>query len=202
MKKNFKKVIVAGLTLLMVVGAFLLSSKHTAQAQSVQNGNGYYVPQFWVNSANALYGTNAHFGVTTNGSYPIGLLGTDIVTNFAAGPYDITGFKVITLQCTASASTNVGALTGQQVVFTLYKSVSGGLATNSFGSNILFDTYTTVTLPITSSTTGPWTVVTNFTDYLAPITGAFKVYIGKIDTTGMTNNSYLTNYSVRFAGEP
>jgi hypothetical protein len=203
--KNKMKTAAVGLvtTVLLAVGIGLgvmeLSTPNIAAAQPVAGGAGYYTPLIVVNSKTAP-GTNSHFGLTTNGYYPTRLQGVDIVTNFAAKA-DISMWKDVSIQFTGAADVSIGAVAGQTVVATIYRSVSGESATNQVGTGINFDTLGTITLPCTTSTAGPWTVISNYCNQVSPIAGVTTLYVGKIDATGLTNGVSFTNYSVRINGK-
>jgi hypothetical protein len=192
------KLALAGLALAIGMIGFVLTGPEPAHAQPSGGGVGYYNPVLAVNSSTSL-GTNSHFGPTTNGYWPSRVLGGDLVTNFTK--VDVTAWKDVSIQVSGSADVSIGAVASQSVIFTIYRSLSGGSPTNAQGGGILWDTLGTITLPCTSSTSGPWTVVSNYCNAVSPIAGVTTLYIGKLDAGALTNGVSFTNYTVRVSGK-
>ena len=191
--KAFAVVVTLAVLALVAVGLFEAITQD-AQAQPSATAQ-YNSPTIVINSSGAP-GTNTHFGVTTNGYYATWIAGGDLVTNFTPS-IDLTGVKSMTVQLSGSSETSIGAVPSQTAILTMYRSVSGGAATNSTGTGLLFDTLGTLTLPMTINTTGPWTVCTNFSISAAPLIGPERIYFGKLDLSAMTNAVHFTNYTVR-----
>lgn len=177
----------------------LLLPADKAQAQPAAGGLGYYNPKIAINSSSTT-ATNAHFGVTTNGVWPVWVIGGDIVTNFT--PVDVSQYKEVSIQLSGSANASTGAAAAQTVILTVYRSLGGPGQTNSVGTGLFYDTLGTITLTNIASSTGPWTVISNYTSGNgSPIAGAQTLYLGKLDCTGLTNGVFLTNYTVRVSGK-
>lgn len=199
MKNKYLNLLKVGTLAVCLGGLLFLVADHPNVAEAQQVIGGFFNPLPVVNSKVAP-GTNSHFGVTSNGYYPIAITGGDIVTNFAAKA-DVSGFRDISIQFSGQANVSVGAVASQTVIATVYRSITGGSSTNSTGTGLYFDTLGTITLAATSSTAGPWTVISNYCNNISPLAGVQTVYVGKLDATALTNGVSFTNYIVTIGGK-
>lgn len=194
MNNSFKKLI-APVAVVSAVATLIVMASAAPTVIGVLPAAGVPVLNSALYNGAANTVTNAHFGVATNGIWPNSIIGGDIVTNFTAIAVPPTATHC-SVQLTAGASASNGAVTGQTVVLTLYRSVSGGSPTNAVGTGLFFDTLGTVTLTATSSTSGPWTSCSNFLNQTSPLGDVSTIYIGKLDASTLTNAVSLTNYNV------
>lgn len=203
MKNKFKIAIGAAASVLMLALASILVENKplpldlpleaVAQAQTV-NGGGYYTPARVINSANTT-STNTYWGPTTNSTgWPISVLGGLQVTNYTkvdSGPGKDTAF-----QFTSGVNTNVGVVTGQQVVWTIYRNVQGGSPTNNIGSNLNVEKLITVTNAFAASSSVPVTTCTNLSAANGLDGAITTFYVSQMDCSAMSNGVVVTNYSV------
>lgn len=191
--------ILIGLGVSTVV-ALVIIALTPPQVALAQPQPGYYTPGVIVVNSSSTTATNAHFGPNTNGIWPSRVQGGDLVTNFTK--VDVSSFKDVSIQVSGSSDVSIGLVPSQSVIFTIYRSISGGSPTNGNGGGILWDTLGTITLPATLSTSGPWTVCSNYVSGSGnPIGGITTLYVGKLDAGALTNGVSFTNYTVRVSGK-
>jgi hypothetical protein len=176
---------------------------------SIVQAQPYYSPTPSINSSRSTV-TNLIFGPTTNGIWPNAIVGGGIVTNLIR--VDVSAFKEVTVECIGSPQVGVGAVTGQEVVWTLWKNIPGTAPTNAIGTGLPLELAGLVTNRFAASAAAGVPVASSITlqggnagapqtGQLGQLGGITTLYIGKCDATTLTNGTYYTNYSVWVQGK-
>lgn len=111
------------------------------------------------------------------------------ITNFTK--FDVGNSKFVSIQITCQTTNTTST---SNVVWTVYKSVSGGNPTNALGTSLRFTTLGTITNVLNGVT--PVTAIGDFSD--SQIAGSTTLYIGYVTTP---SNSGITNYTVYARGK-
>lgn len=163
-----------------------------------------------INSANST-STNSHFGTTTNGIWPIGIVGGDILTNLTF--VDVSAWKDVTIETSCALQAAAGLVPGQQVVWTIYKNVASGSPTNATGTGLILEKAGTITNAFAISAPAGSNSVSSLTlnggnggltqlGLAGQLGGVTALYIGICDASTVTNNgTWVTNFSVWVNGK-
>lgn len=147
--------------------------------------------------------TNQIFGVNTNGIWPSDVVAGGTVTNVTAFPLP-AGTKTVAFQMNSQVMATMGASTTNHIWF-LGRNVQGGYPTNSIGSGLNIEWFTTITNTLPAS--GVAGTIYTATATLGPVSGQSAAGTPAANTlAGYTTlyiggcvapaNCVITNYSL------